>query len=74
MLIQHQFTKFLCFGTTSDVWNEHKKQANKQHTHSHTNAENDFLPSSAFPALCLGFTILGEIFAFVTVCLIQPLR
>ena len=28
--------------------------------------------SSAFPALSLGFTILGEIFAYVTVLLVQP--
>ena len=26
------------------------------------------------PAVSLGFTILGEIFAYLTVCLIQPLR
>ena len=30
--------------------------------------------SSVFPAMSLGFTILGEIFAYVAVFLIQPLR
>ena len=30
--------------------------------------------SSVFPAMSLRFTILGEIFAYVTVFLIQPLR
>ena len=46
----------------------------KSHFHPSSQTSDSSSSSSAFPAIFLRFTILGGIFAYVTVFLIQPSR